>query len=236
MTFPRVETEHEQIAGTIQLVRIGKLGRGYPTDDLGADGPFARLLDMYRHSPERRSVVRYVTPLLRFVVHGPKITQIKSHGIGRQGYLPEIALEIEQHVFVHAVEIDPPQTGELLESDQRSLVFVGGSQRPRLAQVLDLAPEKGVHIAVVVPLAVGRGYVMYGKRPPFAFQFGDDASELLPLIFQKQIDLPDESQMRLATACYDGLSPRGVELLGQQPIGVKITPRRRSRISWMTSV
>lgn len=60
---------------------------------------------------------------------------------------------------------------------------------------------------------------MYGKRPPFAFQFGDDASELLPLIFQKQIDLPDESQMRLATACYDGLSPRGVELLGQQPIG-----------------
>ena len=130
--------------------------------------------------------------------------------------MPEIPLEVEQHVLIHAVEIDTPRTREFLESDERSLVFVGGTQRPFLAQILDLAPEKGVHIAIVVTLTVGRGDVADGKRPPFAFQFGEDTPDLQPLVLQKYVDIPDEGRMRFAPGCNDSLLPCGIEVLGQQ--------------------
>lgn len=214
-----IETEHEHVAGTIQLVGVRKFGLRDTADHFGAHGQLASFLDPDGHGIERRPAPGYITAFLSLVVNGTEITHVKRHRIGLQGNLAKVLFEIKQQVLVHVIEMDTAASDELFEGDQRRIILIGRTLCPLFAQLLDLPCEKGMHVTVVVTPVVGLRDIPNRKRFPFALQFGQDALHLFLLFLQKNIDLVDERRMGSAPGCGGGFSAQVVELLGQQPVG-----------------
>ena len=72
-----IETEHEHVAGTIQLVGVRKFGLRDTADHFGAHGQLASFLDPDGHGIERRPAPGYITAFLSLVVNGTEITHVK---------------------------------------------------------------------------------------------------------------------------------------------------------------